>query len=423
MASRRGFFAELQHQSQVAERQRLREANADLRAKKAAARQYDQAQKQAERARVQASRASATERKAAEREAQRLHEEARRAEVEALNAGLANTYDEIDTMLAATLSVDDYVDLEVFRKVVDHPPFSCPNLMQPTPKPEPLVAPPEPQYVEPVAPRGLDALFGGKKKHAVLIAKTREAFASEHASWQTEVSKMPAAQLRLQQKYEQEEQKRQAAIQKAREQYDVECQQRVLAAQEENLKLDTLIQGLAYGVEEAIQEYVSIVLGNSSYPESFPVEHDFTFDSALKELRLTVLVPAPQVIPAIKEYKYVRAKDEIASTALTLKDQKDRYASAVTQVALRTLHEIFESDRAGRIETIALSIVTEAISAATGLLTRTPLVAVATDRATFLTFDLSNVVPLATLKHLGALVSTNPFDMVAIDTSKGIRGR
>lgn len=63
-----------------------------------------------------------------------------------------------------------------------------------------------------------------------------------------------------------------------------ECQQRELATKEENQKLDTLIQGLVYGVEDAIQEYVSIMLGNSAYPESFSVEHDFTFDSSLSEL-------------------------------------------------------------------------------------------------------------------------------------------
>jgi restriction system protein len=234
---------------------------------------------------------------------------------------------------------------------------------------------------------------------------------------------LPAAQLRQQQELQQAEEKRLTTLKMEQARYGAECQQRELATKEENQKLDTLIQGLVYGVEDAIQEYVSIMLGNSAYPESFSVEHDFTFDSSLSELALTVLVPAPQIIPSVKEYKYAKAKDEITTTSLTLKDQKDRYLNAVTQVALRSLHEIFESDHAGRIATITLTVACEAVNAATGLQQRTPMVGVATDRTTFTSSDLSNVVPLATLKHLGALVSTNPYDLIPIDTSKGVRGK
>jgi restriction system protein len=35
--------------------------------------------------------------------------------------------------------------------------------------------------------------------------------------------------------------------------------------------------------------------------------------------------------------------------------------------------------------------------------------------------DLSRVTPLATLQHLGAVVSKNPFGLVPIDESKGVR--
>lgn len=421
--AKRGFFAELQRQGKIAQRQQQQAASQAYRAQMAAARASEQAQKQAERAQLASAKATVAAQKAAEREAQRMHEEAMLAQAAAQNAELASTYGEIDSLLAATLATDDFVDLETFRQTAEHPPFARPDLLQALPLPSPLVTRPEPQYVEPDAPRGLSGLFGGKKKHADLVAKAQAVFAEDHAAWQGEVARLPDAQARQEKEYEQAEQHRQAMLQEAQVQYDAECKQRELEAQEENRKLDTLIQGLAYGVEDAIQEYVSIVLGNSAYPESFPVEHDFTFDSSLKELVLTVLVPSPQSIPTVREYKFVRAKDEVVPTDLPMKDQKDRYTGAIAQVALRSLHEVFESDRSGRIATITLTVACEAIHAATGRPTRTPLVAVATDRDAFMTFDLSNVIPLATLQHLGALVSKSPFDMVAIDTSKGVRGR
>ena len=95
----------------------------------------------------------------------------------------------------------------------------------------------------------------------------------------------------------------------------------------------------------------------------------------------------------------------------------------VHQVALRTLHEVLEADRRGCIDTISLTVATTGIDSATGQVATTPLVAVATDRATFEAIDLANVVPQATLGHLGAVISKNPHGLVAIDTSKGIRGK
>ena len=68
---------------------------------------------------------------------------------------------------------------------------------------------------------------------------------------------------------------------------------------------------------------------------------------------LAVTVPEPSSIPAVKEYRYVKAKDEIVPTSLPVKAQKNRYANAVWQVTVRALHEIFEADRAGKTARVA----------------------------------------------------------------------
>ncbi len=187
MGKKRSFFAELQHQQQLAEMKRLREESVAQRARIAAARQLEQAKKQAERAREHAARSSAAEQKAAEREAKRLHEEERQAAVSSFNAELENRYSEIDSILAATLTVDDFVDLEKLRKVTKHPPFPKADLLKPTPQPATLVARPEPQYVAPAAPRGLAAMFGGKKKHAAATAAAKIAYSIDQSAWQAEV--------------------------------------------------------------------------------------------------------------------------------------------------------------------------------------------------------------------------------------------
>jgi len=423
MAKKRGFFAELQHQNQLAAKSREQQASASARTQVAAQREAERARAQHARLVASLLKAWASEQKTAEREAKRLHEEAMVAEVMAMNAHLSNAYEEIDSILAATLAVDDYVDLEQLRAGAAHPPFTSDN-DRPSLPPPPLPAPPEPTYSPPLdEPSKLGGVFGARKKWQQAEAQAKGAFEAAHASWRAEVAQLPARQQYLQQQYQLTESARLERLAADRARYEAECADRERQVVEANGRLDSLIQGLAYGVEEAIQEYVSIVLSNSVYPDAFPVEHDFEFSSALKELTLTALVAAPESVPATREFKYVKAKDEVAATGLPQKDIKERYRNAVTQVAVRTLHEVFESDRAGRVQTINLTVATETIDPATGLMKRTPLIGAAADRAAFVSFDLANVVPLATLQHLGAQISKSPYDLTPIDTSKGVRGR
>ena len=125
-------------------------------------------------------------------------------------------------------------------------------------------------------------------------------------------------------------------------------------------------------------------------------------------------------MPTIKAYKYTKSTDLISSTDLSQKARKDLYASTIHQVALRTLHEVFEAERRGLIKTITLQVGTESPSPATGAMEFLPFVAVSAERDQFMSFDLSVVQPAATLEHLGASVSKNPFGLVAADV-RGVR--
>lgn len=421
--ARRGFFAELNYQAQQAEKRNRQQQAAVVRAHAAAVREAERTRKAAERARAAAQRASEAERKAAEKQAAQAHVEARLAEVEAMNTDLAETYAEIDGLLAATLEVDDYVDLNELKATAQHPPFDPGKLATPTPPMPELRYPPEPQYQEPPAPTGLAGAFGGRKKHQEAVERARAEHEAAVQAWHANNTKIYNDHLAEQERRKAAEENRLAKLAAAEAQYADECRQRESEVEARNAELARLINNLAFDVPEAIEEYVGIVLSNSVYPESFPVTHEHTFDLATRELTLTVTVPEPSTVPGVKEYRYVKAKDEITSTSLPVKAQKDRYANAVWQVAVRTLHEVFEADRAGKVHSIALTVGTDTIAAATGKPETVPLVVVAADRKTFNDFDLANVVPHATLTHLGAAVSKSSFDLTPADTGPGVRVR
>ena len=420
MARRRGLLAEIQHSIKAAERQSQQAQRNAVRAHQAAVRQADQAQRLAERAAAQAARASEAERKAAEKEAQRLHVEAMIAEVDERNARLAEIEEDLASLLSSTLEIDDYVDLERLRAVAEHPPFDRTELETPTPGPVKLEPPPEPALVEPPQPKGISAVFK-KKQHAESVATASAAHLEALQAWQAEVDQVPARQAEANQAHAAAEKQRLEDLERELSRYKSECKERERQAAESNSALDHLITNLGYGTAEAVEEYVGIVMSNSVYPEVFPVEPDeYSFEPSTAELRLRVIVPGPDTLPDAKTFRYVKASDEITSSPLSQKAQKDRYASAVHQVALRTLHEVFEADRRGLIQAMSLELGTSTISPATGLVTYVPFVAVASQRETFLAMDLAAVVPLATLEHLGGAVSKNPHGLVPVDPS-GIR--
>ena len=421
--AKRGFFAEMNHQAQQAEKQRRQQDAQFVRAHNAAVRQAERAQKAAERARAAASRATQAERKAAEKEAARLHLEARSAEVEAMNKDLAANYDDIDSLLAWTLEYDDFVDMETLKVTAEHPPFDPGEPGSPLPAVPELVYPPQPTYDEPRAPRGLAGAFGGKKKHAAAVAEARADHQKQLQYWHDKNTKEHAAHVAAQEARARGETERLRRLAEAEAEYQVACSRREAEAQQRNDELTRFINDLAFDVVYAIEDYVGVVLSNSVYPDSFPVEHDYSFDLATRELTLKVNIPEPSAVPTVKEYRYVKAKDEITASQLPAKAQKDRYTSALHQVALRSMHEVFEADRAGKIHSISLTVGVNRLAPATGLPEYVPLAVAAADRDTFNSFDLGKVTPLATLHHLGAAVSKSPFDLAPADASRGVRQR
>ena len=101
--ARRGLLAELNHQMQVAAANRSDGHGKPSEQRSARYRQPEQARKAEERAAAQLARASAADQKRLAKEAREAHVAAMEAEVERRNLELAQMYEEIDSLLSATL--------------------------------------------------------------------------------------------------------------------------------------------------------------------------------------------------------------------------------------------------------------------------------------------------------------------------------
>jgi restriction system protein len=341
------------------------------------------------------------------------------SEVECRNLRLGDMEEELEGILAATLGVDDFVDLNTLRAVVEHPPFSRQDLRVPARPPLPIADPPMPEYTDPPAPRGLLS-FLSKNQHEKAKASAVAKYHEEMAGWHATLARNEERRAAETSAYEERERTRAVALQEEEDRYAADCARREAEADARNREVDALITNLSYGTSDAIEEYIGIVLSNAVYPEHFPINHDYAFDPSVAELRLAVAVISPEQLPTVKAYKYVKASDEIAEVPFSPKACKDRYAGAVHQVALRVPHEIFEADRRGLIATISLKVGTHGCDPATGASSFIPLLALGVAREDFMKIELANVQPSATLAHLGASISKNPYGLVPANIS-GVR--
>lgn len=416
MARRRGFFAELQHQAAVAERNRQRAAAAEFRQHQQWQREAQRLAAASQRTREQAARADARTRAALEKEQAKLYAEAQAAEAEAMTAEATAKLREIDDVLLATLDVDDYVDLESLRAATEHPPFESAHLT-PLPAPSPTPWEPLPTYYP---PSGLGRRTGRRAEDSRRADQTFMLALYERADRRPAVERADAARL---EDHAEAERQRLARVQADRATYDQQCRVRQAETDRRNGDLDDLIRRFAASDPAAVEEYFSIVLGNSAYPDDLDIDHQFNLDARARELTITVELPHPDDLPADKAFRYVKARDEITPVAQTQTERRNRYAALVANVSMRTIHELYEADRADHLRTVSLTAGVHHTDPATGRSTFTTLLAVAVDRDDFESLILDRVDAAASLRHLGAVISCLPSALTSIGTSAGVRTR
>lgn len=404
----------MQHQAAMAERNRIQQQRVNERVRRDLERKAAAAQRAAEKA----ARADAREQAAAEREAKRLYAEARQAEADSLTAEAEAVLEEYDRLLAATLEIDDFVDLEKLRQSATPPRFESEH-STPLVRPDPIpFLRPRPVFVPPDPPSGLF----GRKKHADDVVRHQQVYAADIAQWQLEERRY-WEMTRAWADYEANEPARVAALAADRRDYEAACRDREARVSRENAELDELIREFRAGTTDGVEEYFSIVLQNSAYPEDFPLGIAYDVDVTEKEMTIYLDLPRPDQMPTVKAHKYVRARDEIDTVALSQKEQRDRYASMLYQVCVRTLHELFESDRADHLHSVSLTAGVTHVDPATGNDVQTHLLSVAAAKPELMGFNLHNVDPGETLRHIGAVISKNPAGLTPISDASGARTR
>jgi restriction system protein len=381
--ARRGGAGILMAIARDVARQQRQAAAAQNRSRREAERQHRASEREA----VRAEREYARSAKEAEREEKARYLQQRELEAQELNATAEAKLSSFEDILAQTLSVDDTISFSSLR-LHDLPPSFEPPAHLLSSK----AAPEEAAFLSKVSPkRWFDFLVpGSAARREGWIQSAMLAYQAAMLGWQQQEDRRIATLRQV----EGEHSKAVKAFNAKKAQRDAE--------------VDAFEADYKVGDPDAILAYINMVLERSSYPDEFPHSSSVAYTSASKQVVVEYELPTIEIVPDVVEYRYVRSSDSIAEKKRKISEMKDIYQDIIASVALRTLHEIFESDQGSHVQVICFNGYIHTVDPATGRDIQPHLISVRTTSERFGEIDLFRVDKSICLRNLGAQVSRRP---------------
>ena len=285
----------------------------------------------------------------------------------------------------------------MLTSVLALPPMSFDRLMS-TPRtpefdPGPLgVAQPDPDWSDfaPPRPGGLRWLLGGAARYKRQTAQAQDRFEAAAAE------------------HRQHESQRRRALSVAKAKYHGKVSEERARAAARNAYIARRQAAFAAGDAESVEWFARCVLKASRYPDGFPRDYQVTYDPGQRSVAVDFELPPRSVVPAIRAYRYVKARDVIEPVPRPEHEIRSRYERLISAVALRTLHEIFAATAPEVVRAVSFTGYLAATDRATGKPVRSRLLSVSAGRPGFEDLVLAEVDPPSCLAALGAPAPAGP---------------
>jgi restriction system protein len=324
------------------------------------------------------------------REQERLLHEAGLAEAARLTGEVEQRVAALRTLLTASLAETPRLSFVGMRRQVRVAEFA------PGPLAVPIPAPEWERFAPLGPPTGLAARFGGKTRYEQQLAAARQTYAQAVAD------------------HQRAEAERQHRLGVAHTAYTQKASAARQQAASHNQGVDAFEAAFRAGDPEAVEDYFGQLLAQSVYPPGFPDERRIAYRPEPRELWVEAELPDRAVVPGERGFKYVRTRKQIDALPRAERETKQLYASVVAQTALRMLRECFAADARNLVDVVVFNGHVSTRDPATGKQIHPCLVSVSANRETFDELELAHLDPVACLKHLNALVSPHPYDLVAV---------
>lgn len=181
-----------------------------------------------------------------------------------------------------------------------------------------------------------------------------------------------------------------------------------------NNQIKSLKNSFENNEPEAIEKYIEMVLENSEYPDFLNLSSDVLFDPNKKTVIIDMELPNPEQFPKEIEFKYNKSKDEITSKEMKKKDFEQYYDNAIAQIAIRTIHEIFESVYTDCTDFVVFNGWVNGVDSKTGNDFKNCIVSIQAEKKQFESLNLSKVSPLDCIKGLKGLIASDFINLAPV---------
>jgi restriction system protein len=310
---------------------------------------------------------------------------------------------EAEEILMATLIVNDAVD---WTSLEDHRPFkgfdasaypevTCTPSGEPMGiKSIPLPVSPDPQHWKYQPPLGMfDRLIPSRK--AAKLAEGQRLYAAAYHVWKKQESRVEEATTAAKRQFE----KATAAYSAANAAFE--------SGQEQcNAKVRDLAARYITGDMEAVLTNAELILNASRYPDWLRKDFSVQYNPEPKVLAVEFQLPTRDDIPRLAKVSYVASRDEMKESFLAESAINRLFDSVIYQLALRTIHEMFEGDTANALDSVVFNGWVTSVNRSTGHDETGCIMSIHASKDEFLAFDLSRVEPKACFKQLRGVAAS-----------------
>ena len=365
------------------------------------------------------------DKKLAAEEKKRSREAAIRSKEESKELAIIETNEaqeainQLNTILAHTLTIDDAIE---WSDLLDNKQFTSRKPRKPAP-PKISIEPTrdEAKYLWMIPtgePKKTDAKYQRNFLGEIFFGPIKEEkFLADHKAWikSTEQAEAKAEQqfLRDHAEWTQTKQKKEAEYKTETTKYSDKLKKwqdaklKFEKRKEEKNKKILNKKELYINLEPgAISDYCEMVLSNSEYPDYFPQEWDPDYLAETKILIVDYSLPDIGSLPTTKEVKYVVSRDDFTITHLSPTALNKLYDGLLYQIALRTVHELFEADVVNALESVVFNGWVNSIDKATGNNMNSCIMSVQASKNEFSVINLGRVDPKACFKQLKGVGSS-----------------
>lgn len=345
------------------------------------------------------------------------HQSASQKSAEEKTQAAIKALEEVDNVLIHTLGIDDTIDWE---KLKDKTKFKEPNPENELNRRLGEVAEPKQPIIEdhPNKPKGFDfepklSFFDKliKSNKEKKIQQAKEAFERALEKWANDCLQVDKQNENRKKNYESQTAEFEAKKEQVRKQVaeEVKVWQKKKddfadKQEKKNKKVDDLKAKYMVCDQSAVLEYCELVLSNSQYPDSFPKSFELDYNPENKILVVEYSLPTIEALPTLNEVKFI--KNELKEYHISDTQIQKMFDATMYKITLRTIHEIFEADKANAVDFVSFNGWVNAINRATGKRENNCILSIQARKVEFIEVDLAHVDPKTCFKNFKGVGSS-----------------